>query len=222
MLSSGKACPLRARVAAASRAQQHVCVNACCQREWPRTAALASVHTLDVLCACVPRVCAVVLPTVCGWLHPSFHARRIADVGRHVELTVDERALVHACYIRGPSPALSNHLLAPPPSLSRRSVAPPIRQHLPPNSSGSRPHAPAMRRASLREVAVIHAAAPSSSVKKGVVLPCPAVRSATGTLRSRVTHAARSASYAHRGSAPTGSLFCLLRTSIGVALSRAC
>eukprot|EP00965_Chrysotila_dentata_P166546 5498756-Pleurochrysis_carterae.AAC.1 len=39
------------------------------------------------------------------------------------------------------------------PNLSRRSVAPPIRQHLPPNSSGSRPHADAMRRASLREVA---------------------------------------------------------------------
>eukprot|EP00965_Chrysotila_dentata_P139088 4599635-Pleurochrysis_carterae.AAC.1 len=61
-----------------------------------------------------------------------------------------------------------------------------------------------MRRASLREVAVVHTVAPSSSVKNGVVLPRPAVRSSTGTLHSLATHAARSASYAHRGSAPMG------------------
>eukprot|EP00965_Chrysotila_dentata_P178448 5893441-Pleurochrysis_carterae.AAC.1 len=60
-----------------------------------------------------------------------------------------------------------------------------------------------MRRASRRDVALVHAAVPSSSdAKNGVTLSCPAVRSATGTLHSRNTHAAGSALYAHRGSAP--------------------
>eukprot|EP00965_Chrysotila_dentata_P065850 2181497-Pleurochrysis_carterae.AAC.1 len=74
------------------------------------------------------------------------------------------------------------------------SVAPPMRQHLPPNSSGSNPHAVAMRFARRREVAVVHADTPSSSVKNGVALVPPGSRSAAGTRSARVTQAARSAS----------------------------
>eukprot|EP00965_Chrysotila_dentata_P257421 6212884-Pleurochrysis_carterae.AAC.1 len=58
----------------------------------------------------------------------------------------------------------------PSPRMSLKSVAPPMRQHLPPNSAGSMPHAAAMRLASLREVVLDHAEMPSSAVKKGIVL----------------------------------------------------
>eukprot|EP00965_Chrysotila_dentata_P092801 3064395-Pleurochrysis_carterae.AAC.1 len=60
-----------------------------------------------------------------------------------------------------------------------------MRQHLPPNSAGSRPHAAAMRCASRRDVVLVHAATPSSSVKKGVVLLPPGDRSAAGTCSIR-------------------------------------
>eukprot|EP00965_Chrysotila_dentata_P090841 2997781-Pleurochrysis_carterae.AAC.1 len=60
-----------------------------------------------------------------------------------------------------------------------------MRQHLPPNSDGSSPHAAAMRWASLRDVALVHAETPSSSVKRGVELFRPGVRSVTGTCSTR-------------------------------------
>eukprot|EP00965_Chrysotila_dentata_P121613 4020297-Pleurochrysis_carterae.AAC.1 len=84
----------------------------------------------------------------------------------------------------------------PSPSLSRRSVAPPMRQHFPPNRLGSSPHAAAMRRATFLDVSVDHASSFSSSVKKGLVLGRPCVRSDSGTLATRASHAARRASYA--------------------------
>eukprot|EP00965_Chrysotila_dentata_P009460 308183-Pleurochrysis_carterae.AAC.1 len=71
-----------------------------------------------------------------------------------------------------------------------------MRQHFPPNKLGSSPHAAAMRRATLCDVAVDHASSLTSSVKKGVLLGRPCVRSDSGTPAILDNHAARRASYA--------------------------
>eukprot|EP00965_Chrysotila_dentata_P093138 3076391-Pleurochrysis_carterae.AAC.1 len=93
-----------------------------------------------------------------------------------------------------------------------------MRQHLPPNACASSPHAAAILRATRCDVDVDHALPSSPSVKKGVRLGLPGVRSAAGTPASRISHAARSASYAQSGSAPSAPSFRRLRSSIGTAV----
>eukprot|EP00965_Chrysotila_dentata_P115367 3813001-Pleurochrysis_carterae.AAC.1 len=106
------------------------------------------------------------------------------------------------------------------PSLSRRSVAPPMRQHFPPKPAGFSPRAAAIFFATLRDVFDVHGDASSSSVKKGVCLPPANLRCAAGTSASRASHAARSASYAHSGSAPIGPARRLRRSGMGTTLLR--
>eukprot|EP00965_Chrysotila_dentata_P033210 1105925-Pleurochrysis_carterae.AAC.2 len=76
----------------------------------------------------------------------------------------------------------------------------------------SSPHAAAMRRATLCDVAVDHASSLTSSVKTQVVwlgrpwvvwLGRPCVRSDAGTSATLASHAARRASYAQTGSSPS-------------------
>eukprot|EP00965_Chrysotila_dentata_P122242 4041266-Pleurochrysis_carterae.AAC.1 len=86
--------------------------------------------------------------------------------------------------------------------MSRRSVAPPMRQHFPPKASTSSPTSAVYLLANARESAVANGRDPPSTVKKGVRLGCPCVRSDTGTPHARPSHVVRTASYAHRGSSP--------------------
>eukprot|EP00965_Chrysotila_dentata_P032086 1070140-Pleurochrysis_carterae.AAC.1 len=68
-----------------------------------------------------------------------------------------------------------------------------MRQHFPPKVSTSSPTSAAYFLASARESAVAHGRDPLSTVKKGVQLGCPCVRSATGTPCARSSHVTRTA-----------------------------
>eukprot|EP00965_Chrysotila_dentata_P101784 3360352-Pleurochrysis_carterae.AAC.1 len=106
------------------------------------------------------------------------------------------------------------------PIRSAMSVAPPMRQHLPPNSFGSRPTAAAISFASARECLVGHGVTPSFAVKNGVSLRRPKVHSLAATVCSRSCHVVRSASYVHMASSPQLPPLRRRRTGIGVGLCR--
>eukprot|EP00965_Chrysotila_dentata_P179193 5917624-Pleurochrysis_carterae.AAC.2 len=78
-----------------------------------------------------------------------------------------------------------------------------------------------MRRAKRFDVLVDYADTPSSSVKNGVLLGLPGVRSDAGMHLCRATHATRSASYAQGGPAAAAPPFCRRRSSIGTLFSLA-
>eukprot|EP00965_Chrysotila_dentata_P077134 2546567-Pleurochrysis_carterae.AAC.1 len=134
-----------------------------------------------------------------GWLQPSTSASRSTLVA--LAMSADASSWWSSSarwYTSAMSDAhrprcLIAALLASP-SLSRRSVAPPIRQHFPPKSAGSSPHAAAIFFATRRDVADVHGDVPSSSVKNGTRLVPPGLRCAAGTSASLASHAALSAS----------------------------